>query len=62
MILSFVLFWFPGFTGIDQKYEAPDNPELTVRTAGKCVDDCVQQVVSLMQEIVSILWSDDFIE
>jgi len=33
-----------GFTGIDDPYEAPPNPELVLKTADHSVDACVQQV------------------
>lgn len=32
-----------GFTGIDDPYEAPLSPELTLRTADSSVPDCVEQ-------------------
>lgn len=38
-----------GFTGIDDPYEAPDNAELTLDTAGRTVDACVQEVISLLE-------------
>ena len=37
-----------GFTGIDDPYEAPENAELSLDTAGKTVDACVQEVISLL--------------
>ncbi|XP_018023456.1 bifunctional 3'-phosphoadenosine 5'-phosphosulfate synthase isoform X2 [Hyalella azteca] len=39
-----------GFTGIDGRYEKPENPTITVKTANSAVGDCVQQVVSVLQE------------
>jgi len=39
-----------GFTGIDQPYENPDNPEVTINTEGRPVDDCVQQIVEVLQK------------
>jgi len=39
-----------GFTGIDQAYEAPDSPELEIHAGEKSLDECVQQVISLLQE------------
>ena len=38
-----------GFTGIDDPYEAPENAELCIDTAGKTVDACVQEVISLLE-------------
>jgi len=40
-----------GFTGIDQKYEAPDKPELVLKTANTSISDCVQECVKLMQDM-----------
>lgn len=39
-----------GFTGIDQPYELPENPEVKIQTEGRTVDDCVQQIVEVLQE------------
>merc|ERR1712025_709244 len=39
-----------GFTGIDQPYELPQNPEVTINTENRTVDDCVQQIVEILQE------------
>ncbi len=39
-----------GFTGIDDPYEAPENPELVLKTEGKSVDACVQEVIDLLQQ------------
>merc|ERR1712243_139923 len=38
-----------GFTGIDQPYELPENPEVRINTEGRNVDDCVQQIVEVLQ-------------
>jgi adenylylsulfate kinase len=38
-----------GFTGIDDPYEAPVNAELSMDTAGKTVDACVQEVINLLE-------------
>ena len=38
----------PNFTGIDSPYEAPENPELHVRTTGRSVDDCVEQILAVV--------------
>lgn len=39
-----------GFTGIDQPYEIPTSPEVTINTENRTVDDCVQQIVEILQE------------
>jgi len=38
-----------GFTGIDQPYEDPLNPEVRIHTDGRTVHDCVQEIVELLQ-------------
>ncbi len=38
-----------GFTGIDDPYEAPESAELSLDTAGKSVDACVQEVIRLLE-------------
>jgi len=38
-----------GFTGIDQPYEIPENPEVKIPTEGRTVDECVQQIVEVLQ-------------
>ena len=39
-----------GFTGIDDPYEAPNKPELVLKTAEHSVDDCVKQCIELLAE------------
>jgi 3'-phosphoadenosine 5'-phosphosulfate synthase len=39
-----------GFTGIDQAYEAPNQPEIQVLAGQDSIDDCVQKVINLLQE------------
>jgi hypothetical protein len=41
-----------GFTGIDQDYEAPLNPELILRAGEQSIDECVQELVQLLQKRV----------
>lgn len=41
-----------GFTGIDQDYEAPQDPELVLRAGDLSIDECVQQLVQLLQKKV----------
>ena len=38
-----------GFTGIDQPYEAPENPEIVIHTDNFTIDECVQDVVQMLQ-------------
>uniref|UniRef100_A0A6I8SFF0 3'-phosphoadenosine 5'-phosphosulfate synthase 2 n=1 Tax=Xenopus tropicalis TaxID=8364 RepID=A0A6I8SFF0_XENTR len=39
-----------GFTGIDSLYEKPEAPELVLKTNVHSVNDCIQQIVELLQE------------
>jgi len=39
-----------GFTGIDQPYEKPTNPEVVIRTTESTVSECVQQIVQILME------------
>lgn len=39
------------FTGISSPYEAPENPELTVRTGTTELETCVQQVIEKMTHL-----------
>jgi len=39
-----------GFTGIDDPYEAPEKPELVLKTDGKSVDECVADVIRFLGE------------
>lgn len=39
-----------GFTGIDDPYEAPVSPDITLHSYKDSVADCVQQVVSYLQQ------------
>ena len=41
-----------GFTGIDQQYEEPDAPECVLLAGQSSIDECVQQVVKLLQQNV----------
>jgi adenylylsulfate kinase len=38
-----------GFTGIDDPYEAPPNPELTLQTTGKTVDQSVRECLEFLK-------------
>ncbi len=39
-----------GFTGIDDPYEAPERPELVLRTADQSVEECVAKCLALLTE------------
>lgn len=41
-----------GFTGIDSEYEKPEAPELVLKTDSCNVNECIQQLVDLLQERV----------
>ena len=41
-----------GFTGIDSAYEAPSDPDLTLKAGELTLDDCVQHVVALLKDKV----------
>ncbi|MGD9652677.1 MAG: adenylyl-sulfate kinase, partial [Candidatus Dadabacteria bacterium] len=38
-----------GFTGIDDPYEAPLNPEITIKTAETSLDDGAEIVISYLR-------------
>jgi adenylylsulfate kinase len=38
------------FTGVSASYEAPENPELIVDTGTVSLEDCVEQVITFLQE------------
>jgi adenylylsulfate kinase len=39
-----------GFTGIDDPYEAPENPELVVETDKQTLEESVKQVITYLEE------------
>ena len=39
-----------GFTGIDQPYEAPDAPEIVCKTVNRSVEECVNQIIRVLEE------------
>lgn len=41
-----------NFTGIDDPYEAPDNPDIFVNTEKETVDDCVSQIMNHIREYI----------
>jgi adenylyl-sulfate kinase len=38
----------PLFTGIDSAYEAPENPEIHLRTDQETPEDCVQKIIEFL--------------
>uniref|UniRef100_A0AAY4AZM3 Sulfate adenylyltransferase n=1 Tax=Denticeps clupeoides TaxID=299321 RepID=A0AAY4AZM3_9TELE len=45
-----ILFVPTGFTGIDSEYEKPEAPELVLKTDSCSVNECIQQLLDLLQE------------
>ena len=39
-----------NFTGIDDPYEAPDNPDILVNTENETVDESVSKIINYIQE------------
>jgi 3'-phosphoadenosine 5'-phosphosulfate synthase len=39
-----------GFTGIDQDYEAPDKPDLILKTGDLSLADCVQKIIEMLEQ------------
>ena len=46
-----------GFTGIDQVYEAPLDPELELKTVDRSEKETMMEVISLLENNVSKLLS-----
>lgn len=38
------------FTGISAPYEAPEKPEIVIKTHEKTVEECVAQIIEWLQE------------
>uniref|UniRef100_A0A8C5FKY3 sulfate adenylyltransferase n=1 Tax=Gadus morhua TaxID=8049 RepID=A0A8C5FKY3_GADMO len=43
-------FFVAGFTGIDSEYEKPEAPELVLKTDSCSLNECIQQLIDLLQE------------
>lgn len=56
LLMTFT-FFCPGFTGIDSDYEPPEDPDLVVKTGELTVNECLQQVLELLRENVSVPFS-----
>jgi sulfate adenylyltransferase len=39
-----------GFTGVDDPYEEPVNPELTLKTVGVSPEDNARAIIALLEE------------
>ncbi|KAF5296808.1 hypothetical protein FQA39_LY12326 [Lamprigera yunnana] len=39
-----------AFTGIDQEYEKPENPDLVLKTVDTTIEECASQVLEMLQE------------
>ena len=48
-----ILFACSGFTGIDSAYETPSSPDLILKAGEVTLDDCVQSIISLLNDRVS---------
>lgn len=44
-----------GFTGVNQEYERPQNPDLVLEAGVESIDQCVQKVIDLLVKMVSEL-------
>jgi adenylylsulfate kinase len=40
----------PNFTGISSPYEPPKNPEITIDTENRTVEECVEQIVDALEQ------------
>jgi len=38
-----------GFTGIDDPYDVPENPELIIETENKSLDNSVEQILNYLK-------------
>ena len=38
-----------GFTGLDDPYEPPVNPEITLDTSSMNIDECVTKIMNYLQ-------------
>ena len=43
-----------GFTGIDAPYEAPDTPNLNVKTANKTIEESVQEIFEYIFPLINL--------
>ncbi len=40
----------PNFTGISSPYEPPENPEITIDTENRSVEECVEQMLDALEK------------
>ncbi len=40
----------PNFTGISAPYEAPENAEIVLKTAGRTIDECALEVIAYLEK------------
>ena len=52
--LIFFFSIFVGFTGIDQVYEAPDKPDLSLDTVNRSIKDTMMEVITLLENNVNM--------
>lgn len=42
----------PNFSGISSPYEVPENPEITIDTSGKSVEECVDYILERLESLM----------
>lgn len=42
----------PNFSGISSPYEVPENPEITIDTTGKSVEECVDYIMEKLESMI----------
>ncbi len=42
----------PNFSGISSPYEVPENPEITIDTTGKSVEECVDYIMEQLESMI----------
>ena len=40
----------PNFTGVNSPYEAPVNPDITVDTSSRSIDECVEEILGVIMQ------------
>ena len=40
-----------NFTGIDDPYEEPENPEIIVDTDKESIEECVEKIIAKLREL-----------
>ncbi|UZJ38164.1 adenylyl-sulfate kinase [Prosthecochloris sp. SCSIO W1103] len=44
----------PNFTGISAPYDAPEKPDIHVRTDGRSIEECVKQVIDFVMPRIKV--------